>query len=96
VDAEHYELLQRTRQKAYVTLIKLCEDPNVTPETKLQVVAMLLAATERDIWLATQEEEEGEPSDEEVEMDGRLSAVRGYGTGYVPESQVDRTVADDD
>lgn len=48
---DYEELLQRTREKAYVTLIKMCEEDDMAPEIKLQAVAMLLAATERDQFL---------------------------------------------
>jgi len=52
---DHDELLMKTREKAYVTLIKLCEDETASHEIRLQASAMLLQATGIDLYESQQE-----------------------------------------
>jgi hypothetical protein len=59
------EMLLKAREKAYVALIKIADpgDTGVPWDVRLQAASLLLAASERDIWLGVQATE-GEPEDE--------------------------------
>lgn len=47
---DHEELLQKTREKAFVTLVRLCEDNTASPEVRLQSATVLIQATDQDLW----------------------------------------------
>lgn len=58
------EMLLKAREKAYVSLIQLCEAQSAAPwEVKMQAAALLLAATERDLWGLQGDEHEVEHED---------------------------------
>ena len=59
------ELLERTRIKAYTTLISICDDMNYPGEIRLQAALALLAVTEREVWA---DDIDAQPGDEDGEQ----------------------------
>ena len=61
---EYDDLILKTREEAYVTLVKMCKAGDVPHELRLGAAQTLLAATERDFMLRHYQEQELEQEPE--------------------------------
>lgn len=73
------ELLERTRVKAYTTMIAICDDPTCAPEIRLQAALALLQLTEREPWI----DMPADTTAEDAEPDSIDAQPAGVGGGQV-------------